>query len=263
MLNVGALVADSTPDLQPIKRTQALREMQPFAMNPQDTTTKPPHSESSHLFKNLQKQLNETLSGYELVLTSPPLCPSLRLALIEDTLPTEALPEHLRQKVMAEPAYWAFCWASGQVLAAHILNNPQIVAGKTVVDFGAGSGVVGIAAKRAGAAVVTCCDNDPNAQLACQTNAALNGVEIALIDDFKQAPSPLDLVIAADVLYDRDNYLFLDALPNAASAVLIADSRIKNFEHPRYKLLAQQTATTWPDLEEYPEYNQVKVYASR
>ena len=220
-------------------------------------------SESSRLLKTLQKRLNETLPGYELVPTHPPLCPSLRLALLEENLPTEPLPEHLSQKVMAEPAYWAFCWASGQVLAAHILSNPEIVAGKTVLDFGAGSGVVGIAAKRAGAAAVTCCDNDANARLACQTNAAINDVEITLIDDFQQAPSPLDLVIAADVLYDRDNFLFLDALPKAASAVLIADSRIKNFQHPGYTLLTQQTATTWPDLEEYPEYNHVKVYGSR
>ena len=117
--------------------------------------------------------------------------------------------------------------------------------------------------ERAGATAVTCCDNDPNALLSCQTNAALNGVEIALIDDLQQAPSPLDLVIASDVLYDRDNFLFLDALPKAASAVLIADSRIKNFQHPRYELLTQQTATTWPDLEEYPEYNHVRVYGSR
>jgi predicted nicotinamide N-methyase len=206
--------------------------MQPFAMNSQDTPTKPMNSESSRLLKTLQKRLNETLPGYELVPTHPPLCPTLRLALLEENLPTEPLPEHLSQKVMAEPAYWAFCWASGQVLAAHILGNPQIVAGKTAL-------------------------------LACQTNAALNGVEIALIDDLQQAPSPLDLVIAADVLYDRDNFLFLDALPKAASAVLIADSRIKNFQHPGYTLLTQQTATTWPDLEEYPEYNHVRVYGSR
>ncbi|MCH1556189.1 MAG: hypothetical protein L7T26_08170, partial [Pseudomonadales bacterium] len=109
-------------------------------MNSQDTTTQLMDSESSLLLKSLQKQLNETLPGYELVPTHPPLCPSLRLALLEENLPTEPLPEHLSQKVMAEPAYWAFCWASGQVLAAHILGNPQIVAGKTVLDFGAGSG---------------------------------------------------------------------------------------------------------------------------
>ncbi len=237
--------------------------MQPFAMNTQKTVNQPLDSEAAQLLEKLLVKLNTTLPSYDLVITSPPLCPSLRLALLEDTLPEAALPEHVRQKVMAQPAYWAFCWASGQVLAAHILKNPDIVKDKVVLDFGAGSGVVGIAAMLAGAARVTCCDNDPNALLACQTNAALNEVEIALIDDLEEAPTHQDLVIAADVLYDRENFPILEALPRVANAVLVADSRIKNFDHPLYHLIDQKTATTWPDLEEYPEYNRVSIYSGR
>ena len=104
---------------------------------------------------------------------------------------------------------------------------------------------------------------DPLALAACRANAALNGVELRYSQDFFGEADRFDLILVADVLYDRDNFLFLDALPKAASAVLIADSRIKNFQHPRYELLTQQTATTWPDLEEYPEYNHVRVYGSR
>tara|TARA_B110000881_G_scaffold220897_1_gene247835 strand:+ start:29 stop:544 length:516 start_codon:yes stop_codon:yes gene_type:complete len=164
------------------------------------------------------------------------------------------------RQVIAAPAYWCFCWASGQVLAQYLLAHPERVAGKSVVDFGAGSGVVGIAARLAGASEVLAVDLDPAALAACAVNAAINGVQLTLASDLGSIETPIDLIIAADVLYDRDNLHFLEALPTLATDVLIADSRIKNFNHPHYRLLQTQTATTWPDLEEHPEYNQVRLF---
>jgi predicted nicotinamide N-methyase len=161
---------------------------------------------------------------------------------------------------LASPAYWCFCWASGQVLAQYLLAHPERVEGKSILDFGAGSGVVGIAAMLAGAREVVAVDLDPAALAACAVNAAINGVQLTLASDLDAIQMPIDLIIAADVLYDRDNLLFLEALPTLATEVLIADSRIKNFNHPHYRLLQTQTATTWPDLEEHPEYNQVRVF---
>lgn len=211
-------------------------------------------------FRQLESVLHQTLPSCRLERSAIPLCPSVELALLQTELPQTPLPDEELRQVLASPAYWCFCWASGQVLAQYLLAHPERVAGKSVLDFGAGSGVVGIAAMLAGARKVIAVDLDPAALAACAVNAAINGVQLTMVHNLDAVQSPIDLIIAADVLYDRDNLHFLDALPTLATDVLIADSRIKNFNHPQYRLLQTQTATTWPDLEEHPEYNQVRVF---
>ena len=81
-------------------------------------------------------------------------------------------------------SYWAFAWAAGQGLAQHILANPELVRGKRVLDCGCGSGLVGIAAAKAGARSVLCCDTDPLALIASQYNAERNGVDISVTDEW-------------------------------------------------------------------------------
>ena len=211
-------------------------------------------------FHHLESILHQTLPSCALELARIPLCPSIQLALLQAELPQSPLPDDEMRQVIAAPAYWCFCWASGQVLAQYLLAHPERVAGKSVVDFGAGSGVVGIAARLAGASEVLAVDLDPAALAACAVNAAINGVQLTLATDLGSIQTPIDLIIAADVLYDRDNLHLLEALPTLATDVLIADSRIKNFNHPHYRLLQTQTTTTWPDLEEHPEYNQVRLF---
>jgi predicted nicotinamide N-methyase len=211
-------------------------------------------------FRQLESVLHQTLPSCRLERSAIPLCPSVELALLQTELPQTPLPDEELRQVLASPAYWCFCWASGQVLAQYLLAHPERVAGKSVLDFGAGSGVVGIAAMLAGAREVLAVDLDPAALAACAVNAAINGVQLTRAHNLDTVQSPIDLIIAADVLYDRDNLHFLDSLPTLATDVLIADSRIKNFNHPQYRLLQTQTATTWPDLEEHPEYNQVRVF---
>jgi predicted nicotinamide N-methyase len=214
------------------------------------------------LILQLQQVLNRTLPNCELSITSPPLCPELRLALIHPELSEAPLPHEAMLKVLETPAYWCFCWASGQVLAQYLHQNPAWVRGRQVIDFGAGSGIVGIAAKLAGAERVIAVDNDPDALAACRVNAAINKVDIKTQAELPLHPGKGDLIIAADVLYDRDNLPLLDMLPERADKVLIADSRIKRFAHPLYRKLGQKTATTWPDLEEHPEYNRVSIFES-
>ncbi len=211
-------------------------------------------------FHHLESILHQTLPSFALERSHIPLCPSIELALLQAVLPQTPLPDDEMRQVLASPAYWCFYWASGQVLAQYLLTHPERVAGKSIIDFGAGSGVVGIAAMLAGAREVLAVDLDPAALAACAVNAAINGVQLTLAPDLDAIQMPIDLIIAADVLYDRDNLHFLEALPTLAPDVLIADSRIKNFNHPHYRLLQTQTATTWPDLEEHPEYNQVRVF---
>lgn len=170
------------------------------------------------------------------------------------------MPDDEMLRILDAPAYWAFCWASGQVMARYLTQNPEIVKGKSVLDFGSGSGVVAIAACLAGAGHVIACDNDPMSQSAIQANACLNNVEIQQLDDISKLDNSVDVVVAADVLYDRDNFPLLTLLPDLGDDILIADSRIKQFELQGYEILDRVTTTTIPDLDELKEYSDVKVY---
>jgi predicted nicotinamide N-methyase len=95
------------------------------------------------------------------------------------------------------PPFWSFVWPGGVALARHLLDHPSLVAGRTVLDLGAGSGLVAIAAARAGAASVTAVDTDPAALAAARRNAARNAVELQT----STAPVPAEVIVAGDVFY--------------------------------------------------------------
>ncbi len=101
--------------------------------------------------------------------------------------------------------YWAFPWAGGQALARHVLDHPEVVCGRRVLDFATGSGLVAIAAARAGAASVLAVDVDPFCRAAVLLNAELNGVEIAFreVDPRAEAACDAEVVLAGDVFYER------------------------------------------------------------
>lgn len=103
------------------------------------------------------------------------------------------------------PPFWAFPWAGGQALARFLLDRPQLVRGRRVLDLASGSGLVGIAAARAGAASVVCCDVDPLAAAAAGLNAAANGVAVAALtaDLLDGDHHGAEVVLAADVFYER------------------------------------------------------------
>ena len=126
------------------------------------------------------------------------------------------------------PPFWAFAWAGGQALARYILDNPQIVRGKRVLDFAAGSGLVGIAAAKAGAARVESADIDPFALAAMPLNAAANGVTLEPRGtDLIGSREDWDVVLAGDICYERDLaarvIAWLEALHRAGTTVLIGD----------------------------------------
>ena len=189
-----------------------------------------------------------------------PDCPDIALWLVEPESMNRAFSQEEVDQIQAYPAYWAFCWASGQVLAQAVLSHPEWVAGKRVIDFGAGSGVVAIACAMAGADRVIACDIDHDALHACQRNAELNGVELEVHDDLFTMNSETDLLIAADVLYDRANLSFLEVFREKAPEVLIADSRIRNFDYPPYKTVSVHSSHTVPDLDESDEFRHVTLY---
>jgi predicted nicotinamide N-methyase len=210
----------------------------------------------------LESALTQILPGARLAATALPAVPALRLYLLGDDYPQGELDAEAMQRVMDNPLYWVFCWASGQVLARYLIENPQTVAGKRVLDFGCGSGVVAIAAARAGAAEVVACDIDPLALAAARLNAGLNGVSLQFADDFFAVHGTIDLILVADVLYDRANLPWLQRFVERAAQVLVADSRVKDFDVPPYRQVGQRDSCTLPDLDESREFRDVRLYAA-
>jgi predicted nicotinamide N-methyase len=134
----------------------------------------------------------------------------------------------LDQREFASP-YWAYHWAGGIALARYLLDRPDIVAGRRVLDLGAGSGIVGIAAAKAGAREVFASDIDVNAFAALDLNAETNGVVISSIlgDLTSGPPIPVDLVVIGDLFYERDLAArvtrFLDRCLDSGIGALIGD----------------------------------------
>lgn len=134
--------------------------------------------------------------------THPPLVPEIGLRLLDEAGPWAKAGVSLFAEDGPRP-YWAFAWGSGQALARYLLDHPEVVAGRRVYDFGTGSGIVAIAAAKAGAAHVTASEIDPAAAYAAGQNAAENGVTITTTLD---APGPgtlagIDLFLAADTFF--------------------------------------------------------------
>lgn len=208
----------------------------------------------------LDRHLAKTLSRGRVAATAPAGCPDISLYLFDPSVLEGPISHDEAQAVVAEPAYWSFCWASGQVLAAYILANPHLVRDEAVLDFGSGSGIVAIAAAMAGAREAIACDIDPAALDAAAANARLNNVNVSLCDDWNRRPDGVGVVTAADVLYDPENRPLLSVFRQAAPQVLLADSRLRDLGDDRYRRQLVIEARTWPDLQEFEEFNRVRIY---
>lgn len=209
----------------------------------------------------LLDNLKSTVSEGSLAVTSLPSCDGLKLLLLSPDFPRGKLPDDDMKAILARPAYWAFCWASGYAFATYILQHRQLFKGRKLVDFGSGSGVVAIAASMAGAAKVVACDHDSLALDAIDANARLNNVPVLTcrsLDELDEAP---DLVVASDILYDRDNYHYLEVFQNLTDNVILADSRLKQIPVPGYHLVHELESRTLPDLQEEEQYNRVRIYS--
>lgn len=160
-----------------------------------------------------------------------PLCPELSLRVADEALPLWAKTEEELGEMGLPPPFWAFAWAGGQALARHVLDNPKIVRGRHVLDLGAGSGLVGIAAMKSGAADVLAADPDPWANAAIDLNGDLNDVVLATsrADLLKSDSAPADFgtVLVGDLFYERElaeRVLgFLEVCGAGGATVLIGD----------------------------------------
>jgi predicted nicotinamide N-methyase len=136
---------------------------------------------------------------------TPPHVPEIRLNLASEAHELWLKTEEELAEIGLPPPFWAFAWAGGQGLARYVLDHPETVSGKRVVDFASGSGLVAIAAKMAGAEVVLAADIDPWTKTAVTLNAELNGVEIGFTgENLIGSEIDADVLLAGDVFYDRD-----------------------------------------------------------
>jgi predicted nicotinamide N-methyase len=137
-------------------------------------------------------------------LTAPPHVPEIRLHLADEAHDLWLKTEDELTAIGLPPPFWAFAWAGGQGLARYILDHPETVRGRRVLDFASGSGLVAIAAHMAGAEDVLAADIDPLCEAAIRLNARANGVAIEFIgSDIVGTDGGWDIVLAGDVFYDR------------------------------------------------------------
>jgi len=136
--------------------------------------------------------------------TAPPHTPEIRLRLAAEIYPIWRMSEEALAEKGVPPPYWAFAWAGGQAVARHLLDHPDLVRGRRVLDCGSGSGLCAIAAMLGGATEVTATDIDPYAVEAIAMNAAEAGVRIAATtDDLIGTDAGWDVVLIGDLFYEK------------------------------------------------------------
>jgi predicted nicotinamide N-methyase len=207
----------------------------------------------------LRRALETTLPHVRLALQPVPGPASLALWLLAPDAGTHPVKGEAARRLAEAPPYWSLCWAAGIVTAAYLMEHPALVRGKTVVDFGAGSGVVALAAARAGAGRVVALDCDPVALAACRANALENGVTLECAADLDAVGGAVDLVTVADVFYDAANLPLLPRLRARAGAVLAADSRRRDLTAHGLTPLGAVRACTLPDFGD-PQFESVALY---
>jgi predicted nicotinamide N-methyase len=185
-----------------------------------------------------------------------PHAPGISLWLADEITPLWRLTEEELGDLGLPPPFWAFAWAGGQGLARWLLDNPHEVAGKRVLDFAAGSGLVGVAAMKARAASALCADIDPFCAAAVALNGAANGVALDFTDaDLLDAPPPdVDVICAGDVFYERPMAERVLAWLTEASGrgvrVLVGDPLRTYFPKSGLDLLAEYEVPTTRELED-------------
>lgn len=188
-------------------------------------------------------------------LSAPTHCPELVLHLADDAVTLWEMTEEELGRMGLEPPFWAFAWAGGQALARYVLDHPETVRGRSVLDVASGSGIVAIAAMKAGAASAVAADIDAFAAEAAALNAAVNDVALATRSDNPLlAPAREDVVLVGDLFYDRDIAATLLAWLKDARArgadVIVGDPRRYYFPSDEFTLLAEYEVAVTRALED-------------
>ncbi|MBK3776553.1 methyltransferase [Azospirillum sp. YIM DDC1] len=190
------------------------------------------------------------------VVTRTPLLPEIALHLATEITPLWEATEDSLKESNVPPPYWAFAWPGGQAVARLVLDRPELVAGKSVLDFAAGTGLVGIAAMMAGAARVQSCDIDRFALSAIALNAESNGVDVKAVSaDLVDRPLPgIDVVLAGDVCYEKPMAdrvtAWLRAIAATGTLVLLGDPGRAYVPLSGIERVAQYSVPTSLELED-------------
>jgi predicted nicotinamide N-methyase len=186
-----------------------------------------------------------------------PHAPEISLYVADEVTPIWKMTEDALGALGIAPPFWAFAWAGGQALARYVLDHPEEVRGKAVLDFASGSGLVAIAAMKAGAASATACDVDPFCRAAIAVNAEANAVAISttIADLLDQPPPAVDVILAGDICYERKLsgrvLAWLEAAQGAGVRVLIGDPGRTYFPKSGLVHLAQYEVQTTRELEDF------------
>lgn len=198
-------------------------------------------------------------------LLAPPLVPEIKLHLATEIVPLWRKTEEELEKEGVPPPYWAFAWAGGQALARHLLDHSLSV--RSALDFGSGSGLVAIAAAKAGAARVLAAEIDRFAAAAIALNADANGVRIEITtDDLIGRDGDWDAILVGDMCYERplaDRLLaWLDERARAGALILMGDPGRSYFPKSGVEKLATYRVQTTRELEDR-EIRETSVYRYR
>jgi predicted nicotinamide N-methyase len=196
-----------------------------------------------------------------------PLAPEIRLRLADEAVPLWQKTEEDFGRMGLPPPFWAFAWAGGQALARYVLDNPGVAPGKRVLDFASGSGLVAIAAAKAGAARVEASEIDEFALAAITINAEANGVEVVVrAGDLIGRDDGWDVVLAGDVSYERDMAAsvtaWLRGLARRGATVLIGDPGRSYLARDLLEPIAHYGVPVTRDLEDC-EIKRTAVYRFR
>jgi len=198
-----------------------------------------------------------------------PHVPEIVLHVAEESVPIWQKTEAELNALGLPPPYWAFAWAGGQALARYMLDHGAEVAGKRVLDLAAGSGLVAIAAARAGAVPVVAADIDAFTEAAITLNAVANDVYVEVItQDLLDRPAPAaaryDVVLVGDLFYERDTaaraLAFLDRHAAVGTRVLIGDPGRTYLPRARLTRLAEYAVPVTRELED-TEIKRTSVWA--
>ena len=197
-------------------------------------------------------------------LVSPPLVPEIKLHLATEVVPLWQLTEDELAAQGIPPPYWAFAWAGGQALSRYVLDHPEIVSGKSVLDFGSGSGLVAIAASKAGAERVMAADIDDFAQATIKLNAAANGAIIGTTTaDLIDSDGNWRIILVGDMCYERplaERLLaWLSDRARHGARVLLGDPGRSYFPKDGVQKLETYRVQTMRDLEDR-EIRETSVY---
>lgn len=182
--------------------------------------------------------------------------PEISLWLADEVTPLWRLTEEELGEMGLPPPFWAFAWAGGQAIARWLLDHPETVRGRRVVDFASGSGLVGVAAMKSGATSVLCADIDPFCRAAVALNAEANLVSLTFTDaDLLDAPPPqADLILAGDVCYEKPMtervLTWLRQARASGAEVLIGDPGRSYFPREGLEFLAEYSVPTTRELED-------------